>query len=50
MLERFVERPTGWRYGYELIRETGLKPGALYPILVRLEKHTPPRRQCLSFL
>ena len=39
-LERFVERPTAWRYGYELSRETGLKSGTLYPILMRLEKYT----------
>jgi predicted transcriptional regulator len=25
-----------WRYGYDLSRETGLKSGTLYPILVRL--------------
>ncbi len=40
MLERFVERSTDWRYGYELSRETGLKSGTLYPILMRLEKHS----------
>lgn len=40
VLERFVDRPTAWRYGYELSRETGLKSGTLYPILMRLEKHT----------
>ncbi len=40
LLERFVERPTDWRYGYELSRETGLKSGTLYPILMRLEKYT----------
>jgi len=40
VLERFVERPTDWRYGYDLSRETGLKSGTLYPILMRLEKHT----------
>jgi PadR family transcriptional regulator, regulatory protein PadR len=39
VLERFVDRPTAWRYGYELSRETGLKSGTLYPILMRLEKH-----------
>ena len=39
LLERFLERPTDWRYGYELSRETGLKSGTLYPILMRLEKH-----------
>lgn len=39
VLERFVERSAHWRYGYELSRETGLKSGTLYPILMRLEKH-----------
>jgi DNA-binding PadR family transcriptional regulator len=34
-----MERPTDWRYGYELSRETGLKSGTLYPILMRLEKY-----------
>lgn len=38
ILETFVERPTAWRYGYELSRETGLKSGTLYPILMRLAK------------
>ena len=28
--------PTGWRHGYDLLRETGLQSGALYPILMRL--------------
>jgi DNA-binding PadR family transcriptional regulator len=28
--------PGGWRYGYELLDETGLKSGSLYPILMRL--------------
>jgi PadR family transcriptional regulator PadR len=40
VLERFLERPTEWRYGYELSRVTGLKSGTLYPILMRLEKCT----------
>lgn len=39
VLDRFSERPTAWRYGYELSRETGLKSGTLYPILMRLAKH-----------
>ena len=39
MLQRFVERPTDWRYGYSLSRESGLKSGTLYPILMRLGKH-----------
>jgi PadR family transcriptional regulator PadR len=25
-----------WRYGYDLSKETGLKSGSLYPILIRL--------------
>lgn len=40
MLARFVDRPSDWRYGYELSRNTGLKSGTLYPILMRLEKYT----------
>ena len=28
--------PNEWRHGYDLARETGLKSGTLYPILVRL--------------
>jgi PadR family transcriptional regulator PadR len=40
VLERFIERPTDWRYGYDLSRETRLKSGTLYPILMRLEKCT----------
>jgi DNA-binding PadR family transcriptional regulator len=38
VLERFIEHPTAWRYGYELSRETELKSGTLYPILMRLAK------------
>ncbi|MGH9326713.1 MAG: PadR family transcriptional regulator [Terriglobia bacterium] len=40
VLERFLTQPSDWRYGYELSRETGLKSGTLYPILMRLEKHS----------
>ena len=31
-----ADEPTTWRYGYELCRQLDLKPGSLYPILVRL--------------
>jgi DNA-binding PadR family transcriptional regulator len=31
-----AEAPTDWRYGYELCRQLDIKPGSLYPILVRL--------------
>jgi len=40
VLERFVEHPTAWQYGYELSRETGLKSGTLYPILMRLAEYS----------
>ena len=40
LLERFLSRPSSWRYGYELSRETGLKSGTLYPILMRLAKYS----------
>jgi DNA-binding PadR family transcriptional regulator len=40
VLERFIERPAAWRYGYDLSRETGLKSGTLYPILMRLAKYS----------
>ena len=39
ILESFLERPTAWRYGYDLSRETALKSGTLYPILMRLAKY-----------
>ncbi|HEV2221378.1 MAG TPA: PadR family transcriptional regulator [Candidatus Acidoferrales bacterium] len=40
VLEQFVERPSTWRYGYELSRETALKSGTLYPILMRLANYS----------
>jgi PadR family transcriptional regulator, regulatory protein PadR len=36
VLEALCDTPTDWRHGYDLARETGLKSGTLYPILVRL--------------
>jgi DNA-binding PadR family transcriptional regulator len=39
VLRSFLARCADWRYGYELSRETGLKSGTLYPILMRLEKY-----------
>ena len=38
LLSAFVTQPRDWRYGYDLSRETGLKSGTLYPILMRLTK------------
>lgn len=36
VLAALAERPDAWRHGYELLGETGLASGTLYPILVRL--------------
>ncbi|HET9657412.1 MAG TPA: PadR family transcriptional regulator [Kineosporiaceae bacterium] len=37
VLRVFLEAVDEPRYGYELMRRTGLKSGTLYPILARLE-------------
>jgi PadR family transcriptional regulator, regulatory protein PadR len=36
VLAALVAEPSAWRHGYDLARETALKSGTLYPILVRL--------------
>jgi len=36
LIASLLDRPAEWRYGYDLSRETGLKSGTLYPILMRL--------------
>jgi DNA-binding PadR family transcriptional regulator len=36
LLTAFLERSEQWRHGYDLSRETGLKSGTLYPLLMRL--------------
>ena len=36
VLAALAAEPSAWRHGYDLARETGLKSGTLYPILVRL--------------
>lgn len=38
VLDLFLEAPKTWRYGYDISRDTGLKSGTLYPILMRLAK------------
>lgn len=30
-------QPQAWRHGYDLSRETGIKSGTLYPLLMRLK-------------
>ncbi|MCA1828461.1 MAG: PadR family transcriptional regulator [Myxococcales bacterium] len=36
LLAALVRQPRTWRYGYDLSKETGLKSGTLYPLLIRL--------------
>ena len=36
LLAALLEQPRTWRHGYELAKETGLKSGTLYPLLMRL--------------
>lgn len=36
----FVRCPDDWRYGYELVRRTGIDSGTVYPILARwVQRH-----------
>jgi DNA-binding PadR family transcriptional regulator len=39
VLDAFLAQPEDWKYGYDLSRNTGLKSGTLYPILMRLAEH-----------
>lgn len=36
--KEFMGDPEGEHYGYTICRDTGIKPGVLYPILARFEK------------
>jgi DNA-binding PadR family transcriptional regulator len=36
VLDAFLDDPGNWAYGYDISRNTGLKSGTLYPILMRL--------------
>jgi PadR family transcriptional regulator PadR len=36
LLEALSARTQDWRYGYDLIKETGLLSGTLYPLLMRM--------------
>ncbi|HET9743730.1 MAG TPA: helix-turn-helix transcriptional regulator [Terriglobales bacterium] len=38
LVRALLQAPSEWRYGYDLSRETDLKSGTLYPILVRLSE------------
>jgi PadR family transcriptional regulator, regulatory protein PadR len=39
VINALLESPKDWRYGYDISRDTGLKSGTLYPILMRLADH-----------
>ena len=36
LLGVMLQQPPNWQYGYELSKQTGLKSGTLYPLLMRL--------------
>ena len=36
LLETLLAAPSAWRHGYDISKDTGLKPGTLYPLLMRL--------------
>jgi len=36
LLQAMLEAPLKWQHGYDLLQQTGLKSGTLYPILMRL--------------
>jgi PadR family transcriptional regulator, regulatory protein PadR len=36
LLAALLDRAQSWRHGYDLSRETGLRSGTLYPLLIRL--------------
>jgi DNA-binding PadR family transcriptional regulator len=38
LLATLLERSRTWRHGYELSKETGLRSGTLYPLLMRLSE------------
>ena len=43
VLGALAAEPSSWRHGYDLARETRLKSGTLYPILIRLADGTLSR-------
>jgi PadR family transcriptional regulator PadR len=39
VLAEFLQGTKDWKYGYDISRNTGLKSGTLYPILMRLAEY-----------
>jgi DNA-binding PadR family transcriptional regulator len=37
LLAALMEGGSGWLHGYDLSRQSGIKSGTLYPLLIRLE-------------
>lgn len=37
LLAALSARPREWRHGYDLMKETGLLSGTLYPLLIRMK-------------
>jgi hypothetical protein len=48
VLTEFLNRPQAWKYGYDISRNTGLKSGTLYPILMRLARRNVARMEAVS--
>jgi DNA-binding PadR family transcriptional regulator len=38
LLAALLDGPGAWRHGYDLSKETGLRSGTLYPLLMRLSE------------
>ncbi len=38
LLEALCAQTQQWRYGYDLMKETGLQSGTLYPLLMRMSE------------
>jgi PadR family transcriptional regulator PadR len=38
VIAALLEQPAAWRHGYDIGKQTDLKSGTLYPILMRLTK------------
>lgn len=36
LLGALATRPREWRYGYDLMKESGMLSGTLYPLLIRM--------------
>ena len=41
VLAALCEEPSQWRHRYALARQTGLKSGPLYPVLIQLADREP---------